>query len=421
MAEMKSVGTAASALGLRNRATAIIFVGAALGTTGLFAAFSLGPIVAVQITGSDGTAGLPGAAAVLGVALGAFFLSAIMVRRGRGPGLATGYGIGAVGAALVVISIERSSFSIVLVGMLLIGAAHASNQLARFAAADMHPVERRGIVLSWIVWAGTIGAILGPGSLALLRGPARALGLDPIAGGFVGGGILFVVALVACAVGLRGPAIRGLADDDSAIAPVTKPAILPMMRLPHARLALVVAVAAQVSMVSVMTMTPLHIRHSGVGLGSVGLVMSAHFAGMFGLAPVAGKLNARFGTTPVMLAGGAMLALASSLAAAIPAGSAPLLMIPLLALGVGWSLCFVAASALLTRDLSYTERARLQGGVESIVWASSALASIGSGAVVAWAGYPELCLIAAMVALFAVIFAWSQRGILVSGTPASTV
>lgn len=404
-------GTARDAL--RKRATAVIFGCAALGTTGLFAAFSLGPIIAVQITGSDGSAGIPGAASVLGVAVGSFFLSALMARRGRGFGLATGYAFGILGATLVVVAIERSSFPLVLAGMSLIGLAHASNQLARFAAADLQPPATRAVVLSWIVWAGTIGAILGPGSLELLKGPTRSLGLDPIAGGFVGGAVLFAVALVACLVGLRGSSLRALTEEDTtAGANEPKPAILPMMRLPHARLALVVAVAAQVSMVAVMTMTPLHIRHSGVGLGSVGLVMSSHFVGMFGLAPIAGKLNARFGTIPVMIAGGLFLAVASVAAAATPMGSASLLMFPLLILGIGWSLCFVAASTLLARDLSYSERARLQGSVDGIVWASSAMASIGSGAVLASAGFARLCLLGAVLSLLAIGFAWLQRDVL---------
>jgi MFS family permease len=398
---------------LRKRATAVIFAGAALGTTGLFAAFSLGPIVAVRITGSDGSAGLPGAAAVSGVAVGAFFLSAIMARRGRGPGLATGYGFGAIGAILVVLSIERSSFLIVLLGMSFIGVSHASNQLARFAAADIHPPEQRGVVLSWIVWAGTIGAILGPGSLEYLKAPTRALGLDPISGGFVAGGVLFAVALVACLLGLRGPAIRALAEEDESGGLIAaKAAILPMMRLPHARLALIVALASQMSMVAVMTMTPLHVRHAGVGLGSAGLVMSAHFAGMFGLAPLAGKFNARFGTIPVMLTGALMLVLAAMGAGTMPADAVILFMVPLLLLGIGWSLCFVAASALLTKGLGYRERARLQGSVDGIVWASSALASVGSGAIVAVFGFSQLCLIAATISLMAIVFTWSQRAVL---------
>jgi MFS family permease len=185
-----------------------------------------------------------------------------------------------------------------------------------------------------------------------------------------------------------------------------------MMRLPHARLALIVALASQMSMVAVMTMTPLHVRHAGASLGSAGLVMSAHFAGMFGLAPLAGKFNARFGTIPVMLTGALMLVLAAMGAGTMPADAVILFMVPLLLLGIGWSLCFVAASALLTKGLGYRERARLQGSVDGIVWASSALASVGSGAIVAVFGFSQLCLIAATISLMAIVFTWSQRAVL---------
>lgn len=396
---------------LRRRATRVIFAGVALGTTGLFAAFSLGPLVADDISGSTEAAGLPAAAGVAGVAVGALFLSSIMARRGRGAGLEAGYLLGVLGAVLAVLAVEMLSLWLLLAGMLLIGVAHGGSQLGRFAAADMHAPERRGMVIAWIVWAGTIGALLGPGSLKPLESVARELGLNPLGGGFVAGAVLFAAALVACALGLR-PDPRTLAIEDTSFDTSSKMRVLSMMSLPHARAALVVLVAAQVAMLAIMTMTPLHVREGGHGLGSVGLVMSSHFVGMFGLAPIAGKLVVRFGSSRVMTFGAMLLLGGAATAAFTPGTAGGLLSFPLLVLGAGWSVCFVAASALLTSGLSYGERTRLQGSVDGVVWTASALASFGSGPIVAAVGFLGLCLLAAAVLVLTMLWVWSQAGVM---------
>jgi len=67
----------------------------------------------------------------------------------------------------------------------------------------------------------------------------------------------------------------------------------------HVTLALVSMVSGQFVMVLLMTMTPLHIRHEGHGLGAIGLVISAHTLGMYALSPITGQLVDRFGRVPL--------------------------------------------------------------------------------------------------------------------------
>jgi MFS family permease len=123
----------------RSRLTWTLFVAVALGSTSLFAAFTVAPLVARDIGASRAWSGVPGAVSVVGTALGSALLSYVMARRGRRAGLTLGWAIGIVGAVAALIAVTESTFLGLLAAMLLIGIAHASNQLSRFAAADLHP------------------------------------------------------------------------------------------------------------------------------------------------------------------------------------------------------------------------------------------------------------------------------------------
>ncbi|HEX2239744.1 MAG TPA: MFS transporter, partial [Actinomycetota bacterium] len=151
----------------RARLTWTVFTGVALGSTGLGAAFTVAPLIAADIADSSLWSGLPGASALIGTAAGAAMLSRLMAARGRRAGLALGWALGLVGALVAVAAARSETLPLFFAGLFLIGVGHSSNQLGRFAAADMQAPQRRGFVLGWIVWAGTIGAVVGPGLLGI--------------------------------------------------------------------------------------------------------------------------------------------------------------------------------------------------------------------------------------------------------------
>jgi len=388
----------------RSLSTWLIFAAAALGNTGLYAAFTAAPLVALEIGASRGWSGVPGATALIGTALGSAVLASIMARRGRRAGLRLGWVVGVLGGIGAVAAVANGSFPGLLAGMALIGIAHAANQLARFAAADLHPEQSRPTVLGWLVWAGTIGAALGPSLLGTGRSAAVALDLRGATGGFLVA-IVFYVAATLCSVALR--ADRRPQEDAGAVQNVAR--LREMTRLPHVRAALVIMIVGQVAMVMMMTMTPLHVSEHGHGLTIVGLVMSSHFVGMFAFAPVIGKIVGRVGSLRAGAIGLLLLSLAAAAAGISPGENGWAMGGALFLLGVGWCFGFVAGSALLTRGLSYSERVRLQGGVDGLVWAFSAVASLGSGALLALWSYGVLALIAGVLAVACLIVLASGR------------
>jgi MFS family permease len=162
---------------------------------------------------------------------------------------------------------------------------------------------------------------------------------------------------------------------------------------PSVLASLAALIASQATMVLIMTITPVHLGNHGHGLDVVGYVISAHVVGMFALAPLSGRITQRFGAFATILLGTVVLIAASLLAAAAPAERSELLLVALFLLGWGWNLGFVAGSTMLTTGLELSERTRVQGVADAVIWTTSAVASLGSGAVVAAAGFSTLGLI----------------------------
>ena len=118
---------------------------------------------------------------------------------------------------------------------------------------------------------------------------------------------------------------------------------------------------------------------------------------MFALAPISGRLTDRVGPLPVVMAGMVLMLGAALLSAVAPPAEELLLLIALFALGWGWNLGFVAGSSLLTGAVGVNERARVQGVSDSLIWSTSAVASIGSGLVVGIWGFATLGILGAVI------------------------
>src|SRR6185503_19055324 len=271
---------------LRGRTVKVLVAGVALGSTGHIAAVTVAPIVATQLAGTSALSGVPGAAVVFGAAIGASALSALMARRGRRPGISLGYAIGATVAGLV---------PLLMLGMFMIGFGNSSNQLSRYVAADMYPFHRRAATIGTVVWAATVGAVLGPNLVGPSGNVATALGLPPLTGAY-----LVPIAFVGAAAILSFVALRpdpyALAD---AVHDPTAPgttSVRELIRRPTVAAALIGLVASQVVMVLIMTMTPVHMTAHGHHVETVGLVISGHTFGMYALSPISGRVTDRFGS-----------------------------------------------------------------------------------------------------------------------------
>ncbi|MEJ7803788.1 MAG: MFS transporter, partial [Candidatus Limnocylindria bacterium] len=370
---------------LRRRTVGVLFAGVALGSTGHIAALTVTSIVALELNGDRSLAGLPAAAVVFGAAVGATILGWVMGRWGRRPGIAGGYLVGVIGALVAVAGIVAGSFPVLLLGSLAVGFGNSSNQLSRYAAADMYPAKRRASAIGMVVWAATVGAVIGPNLIGISGDIAVSVGLPRLSGPYLVPIVLVGLAALLSAFLLR-PDPRDLADESADGHGQRPPAhVGAVLRRPTVAMAVMALVAGQFVMVLIMTMTPLHMTDHGHDLSAVGIVISAHIFGMFALAPISGRLTDRFGSVPIIFAGLATILASAILSALAPADEQLVLLLALFLLGWGWNLGFVAGSTMLTGGVSRTERARIQGVSDALIWSTSAMASLGSGFVVgAW-------------------------------------
>ena len=174
-----------------------------LGGVGFSAGLAVGALLAQDISGSTALAGLGGTFQVIGGALLAIPMARIMAARGRGPGLAFGYVCALAGAIGLIAAAVLRSFPVLLVASILFGGASASNNQAGYAATDLATPARRGRDLSLVVWATTIGSVMGPNLVGPSTPIARLLHIPTLAGPYVLSCFGLVLAIVVLLVRLR--------------------------------------------------------------------------------------------------------------------------------------------------------------------------------------------------------------------------
>lgn len=371
---------------MQARTVRVLVVGQVLQGLGQGATLALGSVIAAEMAG-DPFAGAAATASTLGAAAASIPLARIAQRRGRRPALAGGAATAGLGAVLVVAAVAVNVFPLLIVGYMMLGTGTAVGLQARFTATDMASAAHRGRDLSIVVWSTTIGAVAGPN----LFGPgvviAQALGLPELTGSFAIAIAAQLSATVIYLVALRPDPLLVARDSALAAPPVVESGAI--SRRSTLIFAIVTIAVSHAVMVSVMSMTPVHLTHHDASLSIIGFTISLHVAGMFALSPLFGWASDRLGRIPVILIG-QLLYVVAVFVLGLGAENTVFVTVGLVLLGLGWSASTVSGSALVSDVATGSARVRIQGRTDTLMSLTGAAGGALAGPVLALVGYAGL-------------------------------
>jgi MFS family permease len=328
-------------------------------------AVAVATITLVLVTGIESILGLGPAIFLVAGAAAALPAGRLMDRVGRIPVIAGGFAVGAVGCTLTALGCYAESAPLVILGFLAVGAMNGGVLLARTAAADMYPPEKRARAISYVLFGALFGAALGP----LVFRPLFAgkdLELDTlVVPWFAAAGI----ALLGLAIALLiRPDPRTIAlelhlaetEDEKGTREAAPAAPLgEILRRPGVVPAVVAALSSFAVMAGVMNLTGYIVVGHDHEQADVFTVISLHIVGMYALVLVIGALIDRLGRKPSLVGGLAIMAVSTVML--VWAESILWTSVSLFLLGLGWNVSYVAATAELVTYATPVERGRLLG------------------------------------------------------------
>lgn len=380
---------------------------------GVAGAVPAGALLVYDISGNDALSGLAQTFAVTGAALMAVPLARLTAKGGRRLAVGVGYSVAALGAFMAVAGGTLLFLPLMLLGTMCAGAGSAAAYQLRFAAVDLSLPEHRGRDLSLVMWAGTVGSVVGPNLLDWSGGNAKALGLPPLVGPYLFSGTCLLIALAIMLTFLRPDPYLLAVKLEGHEKPQAHRSLRHAMDLlrasEQARLALTAIVSGHIAMVAIMVMTPVHMKHYDATLKIIGLVISVHILGMYAFSPVMGWLSDRWGRVNVIWLGVAILLASAAISATAGMHHSMHLGLGLFLLGLGWSATIVAGSTLLSESVPIEDRPSIQGASDLFMNGSGALGGALAGVIIATLGYTQLCVIASVPVLYLAYVAAKHR------------
>ncbi len=321
---------------------------------------------------------LPVTGYVVGGALSAPIVARTQAHFGRKRSFQFGLIVAMASAALCAYAISTQNFWLLVTATVIAGFYSANASLYRFAGPELAAPAYKEKAISWVLAGGIIGAFAGPN----LASATRELLPVQFAGAYLA--LIGVAALALLALSfIRFPEHKTPLPGASTGRPLSE-----LVRQP----VFVVAIAAGALGYGVMNLlmaaTPIAMQQCKHPFDSAALVLEWHVLGMFVPSFFTGHLIKRFGALPVMGVG----ALLNFVCVAVALSGVDLMefLIALTALGVGWNFLYTGATALFTTTYRPEEKNKAQGAMDTCVFATMAVTSFASGALVTSQGWTWL-------------------------------
>lgn len=336
-------------------------------------AISVGGLAGHYLLGSDKSlATAPITGFNVGVALGALPAAAIIRRLGQRDGFMTGTIVTALGGLIATLALFQASFWLFAFGLLVIGIGGAFVQQFRFAAADNAPSEFKARAISFVLAGGIVTAILGPQIVIFTR---ELFAPVMFAGSFASIlGLAAVGAAILSFLRIPAKAAGKVETADSDARPLSE-----IVTRPRFVAALFCAVGSYALMSFVMTGAPLAMVGCGLSTDDATLGISWHVMAMFAPSFFTGSLIYRFGAERIVATG--LVLLVGCAVVALSGLALWQFWTALILLGLGWNFGFIGATAMVADSYRPSEKGKVQGFHDFVLFGSVAFASLMSGAV----------------------------------------
>ena len=378
-------------LGLARRNAVVLSASYALVGACAPVAISLGGIVGHYLLAVDKSlATAPVTAFNIGVALGALPAALLMRLVGRRYGFMAGAMVTATGGLVAASALFRSEFWLFAAGLLVIGLGGAFVQQYRFAAADNAPDSFKAQAISWVLIGGIFAAIIGPQTVIFTRDL-----FEPVL--FAGA---FVSVIGLAAIGLLVLSFLRVHENTVLLDHEKEEPARPLREILSQRrfvTALACGVCSFALMSFMMTGAPLAMIGCGYSTDLATLGIQWHVVAMFAPSFFTGRLIARFGCEAIIACGLVIL-----IGCSIIAGLGIELWnfwLALILLGVGWNFGFIGATAMVTSTYRTSEKNKVQGVHDVILFSTVAFASLMAGQVLNSFGWDGINMIVRPIAL----------------------
>jgi MFS family permease len=336
--------------------------------------YATGAVVGDMLAPTSALATLPISVFVIGMALCTLPLGAVAERHGRRTAFLLGAGCGVLAGLIAFIAILLKSFSLFCAATFFGGIYAAVVLSFRFAAADCAAPERRPRALSAVMAGGVFAGVIGPQLVT------HTMNLWPpylFAATFIGQAVVAALSVAILAgVDLPSPtaADRGAGRPLAVIA-----------RQPRFILAVICGVVSYLLMNFVMTAAPLAMKFCGLSQESANLGLQWHVIAMYAPSFWTGRLITRFGATPIVAIGLALIAASSSVG--LFGIDVAHFWATLSLLGIGWNFGFIGASAMVLECHRPEEKARVQSLNDFVVFGTMVVGSFLSGGLLSSFGW----------------------------------
>jgi MFS family permease len=187
-------------------------------------------------------------------------------------------------------------------------------------------------------------------------------------------------------------------DSDAPARPLREIAVMPRFII-----AVLCGTAAQGLMNMVMTSAPLAMAMCGHSVDESTLGIQWPIIGMYGPSVFTGGLIARFGKERIVILG--LVLLAACAVVNLNGLTVGHFWVGLAMLGLGWNFAFIGASAIVTDCHRPSERNRVQGLNDTLIFSTTAVGSYLSGHLLAVFGWDSINYVMIPIALICAIAA----------------